>query len=162
MVQYKQGGYFNVHHDSSQFHPRLLTALAYLNEPLHTSEREQNDSGNDSEITDLLSGGTWFPFAGAVPSGVYDNLNTTEEAIELALSWKHDHDTVGTPLPGLVVRPEKCNGVIFFNYLSDGRPDPLAVHAGLPLISGGSEGEEAGGGEEKWIANYWVSFDLTF
>lgn len=159
MVQYKQGGYFNVHHDSSQFHPRLLTALAYLNEPLSASERLQTDSGNESDSADLLSGGTWFPFADADPNGVYDYLNTTEEAIELALSWKHAYDTLGTPLPGLVIRPEKGNGVIFFNYLSNGRPDPLAVHAGLPLISGGGGGERGG---EKWIANYWVAYDPTF
>ena len=32
VVRYGRGGRFKAHHDSSAFHPRLLTALFYLND----------------------------------------------------------------------------------------------------------------------------------
>lgn len=46
VVKYEVGGQFKVHHDSSAFHPRLLTALVYLNDA---------PEGGGGE--------TWFPFA---------------------------------------------------------------------------------------------------
>ena len=55
VVRYPESGRFKVHHDSSSFHPRLLTALFYL-----------NDVGEGKEISAEnlhVSGGTWFPFA---------------------------------------------------------------------------------------------------
>ena len=72
VVHYTEGGQFKVHHDSSSFHPRLLTSLFYLNSP------------------SISNGGgeTWFPFAKSslnLPEEeiTEDSLETTKNAIWL-------------------------------------------------------------------------------
>eukprot|EP00596_Hydrurales_sp_CCMP1899_P003962 CAMPEP_0119038528 /NCGR_PEP_ID=MMETSP1177-20130426/7506_1 /TAXON_ID=2985 /ORGANISM="Ochromonas sp, Strain CCMP1899" /LENGTH=450 /DNA_ID=CAMNT_0007001235 /DNA_START=145 /DNA_END=1497 /DNA_ORIENTATION=+ len=109
VVKYDAGGQFKVHHDSSAFHPRLLTALLYLN-----------------NVPDGMGGETWFPFAGE-----RKNFNlSVEEAISSALNMRSN------PIdqPGLLVKPVEGDAIIFFNHLLSGDIDPAAVHAGLPII----------------------------
>ena len=145
VVKYDLGGQFKVHHDSSAFSPRLLTALLYLN-----------------SIPENSGGETWFPFAGEDRKFEL----SVEEAI-LAASNMHTsassrtEDVTGTDerlRNGLFVRPERGDAIIFFNHLRSGAIDSAAVHAGLPvLLSEGSKGK----GIEKWIANYWVEQDFA-
>ena len=145
VVKYDFGGQFKVHHDSSTFSPRLLTALLYLN-----------------TIPENSGGETWFPFAG-------EDRNfelSVEEAI-LAASNMHTsssnriEDGIETNehlKNGLFVRPERGDAIIFFNHLRSGAIDSAAVHAGLPvLLTEGAKGK----GIEKWIANYWVEQDFS-
>ena len=46
---------------------------------------------------------------------------------------------------GFKIHPGKGNAVLFYNLLSDGNGDDLALHAALPVKKG-----------EKWLANFWV------
>ena len=121
------GGVFKAHHDSTNFHPRLLTALIYLN-----SISPQGDNGESS-------GGTWFPFAkGGSGNQPISSSVSVGEAVASALSMKSAKEN------GLTVAPRKGAAILFFNHAPDGSVDPLAVHAGLPVLEG-----------EKWAANYW-------
>jgi prolyl 4-hydroxylase len=49
------------------------------------------------------------------------------------------------PAPGVTVTPRGGDAILFFNTLLDGRPDPAARHAGLPVRSGA-----------KWLATRWI------
>jgi prolyl 4-hydroxylase len=110
VVKYDAGGQFKVHHDSSAFHPRLLTALLYLN-----------------NVPPGMGGETWFPFAGERKN--FDL--SVEEAISTALNMHLN------PIdqPGLLVTPVEGDAIIFFNHLLSGDIDPAAVHAGLPITN---------------------------
>ena len=153
VVKYDIGGQFKVHHDSSTFHPRLLTALLYLN-----------------SVPDNMGGETWFPFAGKRRS--FDL--SIEEAISAALQMRtsnpsaisSDHkNSATTEQNGLLCKPVCGDAIIFFNHLPSGAIDSAAVHAGLPMMKAfvdENEGNKKKDGEvyEKWIANYWVEQDF--
>jgi hypothetical protein len=142
VVRYQEGGHFSVHQDSSQFHPRFLTALMYLNDI---------DSGIGRD------GGTWFPFAGQEQM---EDIVSVEQAIEVALGYKAVKEF--SDLPGLIFTPKRGMVVIFVNHIPDEKEsiDVLAVHAGLPLNGKSEAVSEAVPGScgrlEKWVANYWV------
>lgn len=135
VVHYRTGGQFRAHQDSSAFHPRLLTALLYLN--------DQIDNGG---------GETWFPFTSEEAT-----VSSVEEAVLQALTLHDLHITSAqADLPGIKVAPRTGKAVIFFNHLPTGEIDPKAVHAGLPtkIVESGEHSFS-----EKWIANYWVELD---
>ena len=161
------GGRFKVHQDSSLFHPRLITALFYL-----------NDIENNDSVSVSSSGGTWFPYA-SEDIDIKFNM-TVEEAIKNALTMElHQNDitTTDSNFPilklknnGLVVLPVKGDAIIFFNHREDdGAVDPSAIHAGLPLqdmyYNADAETDLSENIEnktpqhEKWVANYWVGLD---
>jgi tetratricopeptide (TPR) repeat protein len=150
VVKYHVGGQFKVHQDSSLFHPRLVTALAYLN----------TVDGQDG----MLGGETWFPYVGSVENV---ELDSVEDAIVRALDIYDCSTGTGTGgerrLPGLTIQPKLGRVVIFFNYnLTSSKIDPHAVHAGLPVCRVNSiHGRSASSNEAagKWIANYWVGHD---
>jgi tetratricopeptide (TPR) repeat protein len=137
VVHYKSGGQFKIHQDSSNFHPRLFTALIYLNDP---------PAG---------SGETWFPYGGShdlsVPRSVDEAVLGSLEVYE---SQEPSRST--SALPGLKVAAKKGRVVIFFNHNNDGQVNPLAVHAGLPPRKHSVDSEVV---PEKWIANYWVQLN---
>lgn len=171
VVRYPAGGRFKVHHDSSKFHPRLLTALFYLNTPPKYDNLAE-------------SGGTWFPFVSSdstVDQLSSSTLYTVEEAITSALSLSPkssrilDFDSFESERKtqqGAVIVPSKGDAVLFFNHLLDNSSFPLdvaAVHAGLPVRSTTFTGDDSATLSsskeeyqdsliEKWVANYWVTF----
>ena len=49
------------------------------------------------------------------------------------------------PDAGIKIDPEAGMGLLFFNTKPDGSPDPLTLHAGLPVGRG-----------EKWVATRWI------
>lgn len=107
VVKYNASGYFNLHHDSSMFHPRLLTALVYLNSLF------ESDGGE-----------TWFPFA-----NTDDTFASVDDAIAKAAGLDPRHS-------GLGIRPAMGDAVIFFNHdVEGGALDASAVHAGLRVAS---------------------------
>jgi tetratricopeptide (TPR) repeat protein len=137
VIKYDSNGQFKLHQDSSQFHPRLLTALVYL-----------QDSDDDA----ATGGETWFPFA---PGSKHrneneDQLTSIDEALASIQSSLHEEERFPerTPERGAVVKPRKGKAVLFFNHLPDGRIDPAALHSGRKLLEG-----------TKWAANYWIKFD---
>jgi prolyl 4-hydroxylase len=114
VVRYEAHGQFKVHHDSSAFHPRLLTALMYLNTV---------DDGGE----------TWFPYAtDMTETAPIEVPSTVEDAIKAALQ-KYESD--GSSF-GVKTKPLQGDALIFFNCDSTGRElDISAVHAGLPVLS---------------------------
>lgn len=107
VVKYEKQGQFKLHHDSSNFHPRLFTLLIYL-----------NDMAEDS------GGETYFPFTGIERSIEY----TIEDAISRGLEI-HKESKDGT-----YCTPKLGDALLFFNYDVDGKLDASSVHAGLPLL----------------------------
>jgi len=123
VVKYEKQGQFKLHHDSSNFHPRLFTLLIYLNEMAE-------DSGGE----------TYFPFTGIERSIEY----TIEDAISRGLEiYKESKD-------GTYCIPKLGDALLFFNYNIDGKLDASAVHAGCRIKNDSN----------KWIANYWVDYDI--
>ena len=49
------------------------------------------------------------------------------------------------PRIDLAVAPERGSGLLFFNCLPDGAPDPQTLHAGTPVEEG-----------EKWLLSRWI------
>lgn len=161
VVKYEYGGQFKVHHDSSAFHPRLLTALFYL-----------------TTVPEYMGGETWFPYAGKRR----DFDLSINDAITNALQMRSSSSSLSTATctelvdgtcldnidqkQGLFMRPVKGDAVLFFNHLPSGVLDAAAVHAGLPIINKISETADTGNLQsvEKWIANYWVeqNFEMLF
>jgi hypothetical protein len=144
VVKYNIGGQFKPHQDSSAFHPRLLTALMYLN------DFEQQGASNY-----VQGGETWFPFADSNE----DSPNTSiEESVLRALNVYEDSKY--EDLPGIKVVPRRGRILVFFNFLANGKIDPFAVHAGLP-ITRTTDSLEASIDKSisKWIANYWLDYD---
>eukprot|EP01039_Chlorochromonas_danica_P001564 gene1564-1709_t len=142
VVKYRLGGQFKAHSDSSAYHPRLLTALVYLN--------------TVDEVEGAVGGETWFPFAGKNASN--PPPKTVEEAVVQSLEI-YESSSV-KDLPGVRVKPQRGRIVIFFNYdLSSGVLDPLAVHSGLPVRREDNSQSVALDNAEKWIGNYWIEND---
>lgn len=143
VVKYDAAGCsFRVHHDSSAFQKRLLTALIYLTEV--------------SDTPAVTAGETWFPFTGGRErnfDGVVDSVGTAvskaqllEEIITTSGEFVENSVELGRELR---IKPVRGEAIIFFNHLPSGVIDPAAVHAGLPTPSNSI----------KWIANYWVQLD---
>ena len=176
VVRYEEGGQFKVHHDSSNFQKRFITALLYLNTPTSIPSAEGVEAGGE----------TWFPFGDSSGEGI----TSTEEAIgvalgeyssSLSLSTDCDSDSsnahkegaaaaVGRrPRRGIRISPRRGRMALFFNHHLDGAIDPLAVHAGLPVrgttaqdSSCSRDNATAGMTAEKWVSNYWIDLDEDF
>jgi len=174
VLRYPAGGRFKVHHDSSKFHPRLLTALFYLN------------TLPDSLLSSTpksVSGGTWFPYSSSTSEQLLSCPSTTEDAIVHALSLAPEESSIrafeevdANEGHGALILPSKGDAIVFFNHmLDDDHPiDPSAVHAGLPLLfsavpssSSSADSTTANNDQEralpdfkieKWVANYWITF----
>lgn len=149
VVKYNIGGQFKPHQDSSAFHPRLLTALMYLN------DLEQQG------VNHIVHGGeTWFPFANSDEDLSHISV---EECVLRSLNTYEDYVANGgeRSLSGIKIEPRKGRILVFFNYLNSGKIDPLAVHSGLPIkINNPSQVEALNWREiSKWIANYWLDYD---
>lgn len=108
VVHYGPGQSFGMHHDSSSFQPRYLTAFYYLN---------RVDDGDGGE--------THFPAA--------DGALTPQQAYH----FKYD-GAMGSEggLPGLAVRPERGTALLWYNHDAEGALEPAAVHAGAPVRGG--------------------------
>lgn len=134
VVKYSAAGQFQLHYDSSAFHPRMATALVYLRD-LEPSTPPDNTCEGEAR-----GGETWFPFAPS--SSLEFPCQTVDEAMTLA------RDRLDTS-KGLLVQPRQGKAVVFFNHLPDGTLDLAALHAGMKTIN-----------STKWVANYWVKLDL--
>jgi hypothetical protein len=138
VIRYDSQGQFRLHQDSSQFHPRLLTALVYL----HSLTDEEEQAGGE----------TWFPFAPGRKdrNENEESLRSIDEAMNSVQEEIQDEQRFPErrPTKGLAVSPRRGKALLFFNHLPDGRIDPAALHSGRKLLSG-----------TKWAANYWIKFD---
>jgi len=109
VVRYESGGFFRMHHDSSAFHKRTMTALIYINSV---------DSGGE----------TFFPYAPGHTD--YDHILSTEESIASGLEKLEKGE-------GFRFEPSQGSALLFFNHnLRTNSIDTAAVHAGMPVKSG--------------------------
>ena len=131
VVKYENQGQFKLHHDSSNYHPRLFTLLLYLN-----------------DLPENAGGETYFPFTGIGRKFDY----TIEDAISKGFI-AHDEKL------GTYCKPKSGDAILFFNYNIDGSIDTSAVHAGLPLKYDNDD-TIFNNQMNKWIANYWVDYDI--
>jgi len=70
------------------------------------------------------------------------------QRVKTVLIYLNDDFTGGEtqfPATSLTVRPQVGDAIVFTNTLGDGRPDPSATHAGLPVATG-----------TKWLATRWI------
>ena len=140
-VHYVPGQQYGVHHDCNGMLRRYATCLYYL--------------------SDVEEGGeTVFPAASDDPAA-YAHLTSADAAISHFLAPEHQsvgaaHGAVGvvgggaTGGGGVVCRPARGDAIIWYNYDAEGRLDPRAVHAAMPVRRG-----------EKWAANHWVTLTPT-
>lgn len=80
--------------------------------------------------------------------GAHVGLGQGGQRIATFLVYLNDVDDGGStdfPDAGLSVPPRPGTGLLFFNCLPDGAPDPLSLHAGTPVRSG-----------EKWLLSRWI------
>jgi hypothetical protein len=169
VVKYDTGGSsFRIHHDSSNFQPRLLTALLYLSGPPITNFPGNNNAHKNTMQGSSTAGETWFPFTGSADR-LFDqyaptmeisilNAQSAEEMLDQSTCNNNGRDNLASSClevkekgDGLFVSPAVGNAIIFFNHLSSGVIDTAAIHAGLPTSSDSA----------KWIANYWVQYDSS-
>lgn len=134
VVKYDSNGQFQLHQDTSQFHPRMLTALVYLQDAPVSLDGED------------VGGETWFPFAPGDANREFSPADTAE-----SLSFLQTETSAGRISNGLKVAPLSGRAVIFFNHRPDGSIDHTALHSGRKVHSG-----------MKWIANYWIKLDQLF
>jgi hypothetical protein len=173
VVRYHAGGVFKAHHDSSAFHPRLFTALVYLNSV-------PPEMGG--ETTFPLANSSLYSFTTSASKSKSESLtsnikeiSTVDEAIAEALQLSTLEREEGGDKRGVNVRPTLGDCLIFFNHLPlqatlsqekvEGdclKPDyqweldTAAVHSGEKLL-----GLEHSQTQTKWIANYWVELDMN-
>ena len=161
VVKYENGGQFKVHHDSSAFNPRLLTALFYL-----------------TTVPEHMGGETWFPYAGIRRNFDLSVNDAISDALQIRSTSTSSSSTTATctqlsdgtcsectdKKQGLLIRPIKGDAILFFNHLPSRALDAAAVHAGLPMVYQNSETDDVDVGKqesvEKWIANYWVEQNI--
>jgi prolyl 4-hydroxylase len=148
VVKYEAGGQFKMHHDSSAFNPRLLTALVYLqgSEESKCVAQVENDT---CSLDNSAGGETVFPFCNTTAQDSDDGELRSSWTVDDALLHLSKKSENNLKKEGLAVKPAKGKAIIFFNHLSDGSVDPMAVHSGSKLNVG-----------TKWVANYWVKMDM--
>lgn len=158
VVRYEEGGQFKVHHDSSNFQKRFITALLYLNTPSSAGEGVDDEEARRGDRA-VRGGETWFPFG----DGSGESIVSTEEAVAISLqdysssADSSNGDGEGLARRGISIEPRRGRMALFFNHNLDGTIDPLAVHAGLPVVW-----KESCTNVEKWVANYWIDLDEEF
>lgn len=80
--------------------------------------------------------------------GHRDDLVRRGQRIATCLVWlgdDHDGGETAFSAPGLKLRGQKGDAILWANVTPDGRPDPLSRHAGLPPTRG-----------EKWVLSQWM------
>ncbi len=115
VVKYSISEEFKLHHDSSTFHPRLMTILLYLTNPIHEE----------------AGGETWFPLSNI------SNLDSNIHSITDAIQYCNNNSNTNN-ISNLKIKPRQGHGLVFFNYLLPNMTelDISAIHAGMPVLQG--------------------------
>lgn len=161
VVRYAPSQQYGVHHDCNGLYRRFATVLYYLSDVEGGGETAFPYAGDaEDEWADIDTIDKACAHAAAPEHA--DLMS--QRLLGLPASRDERPALPGRPLrpsapaagivaaaapakrTGVVVAPRKGDAVLWYNYDSSGRPDPRAVHAALPVVSG-----------EKWAANHWVS-----
>lgn len=176
VVKYSEGQQFKIHHDSSPFQKRLFTALVYLSDENKQGTNSKKFYGGETwfpyakfknmnikkEISDQLIINNPLEPVLDYEKAILNSLNHYEEKVlELKDTQANTQEntcsnfnTISSLLAGVSVKPKKGSLIVFVNHNNENELDPLAVHAGLPVVNN-NENQEV----EKWIANYWVGIN---
>jgi prolyl 4-hydroxylase len=112
-----------------------------LNRRLAAASRTAPEQGEPLQVLRYRPGGEYKPHFDAIPGFANQRVATF-------LVWLNDgYEGGGThfPTPGLNLKGRPGDAILFHNTGPDGRRDPAAGHAGLPVTAG-----------EKLIASRWI------
>jgi len=116
-------------------------AIHALNRRLAAASGTSVGQGEPLQVLRYRPGGEYKPHFDAIPG--FDN----QRAMTFLVWLSEDYEGGETvfPTPGLKLKGRPGDGLLFRNTGADGRPDPAAGHAGLPVTRG-----------EKLIASRWI------
>ena len=118
-------------------------AIHALNRRLAAASATDVRAGEPLQVLRYAPGEHYHPHIDALP-----NLPPTQQRVLTFLVYLNDdYDGGETAFPqlGIKVRGKSGDGLLFRNASADGRPDPRAIHAGLPVTRGA-----------KFIASRWI------
>jgi prolyl 4-hydroxylase len=116
-------------------------AIHALNRRLAAASRTAPEQGEPLQVLRYRPGGEYKPHFDAIPGFANQRVLTM-------IVWLNDDYEGGEtcfPTPGLKLRGAAGDALLFRNTGADGRRDPAAGHAGLPVTRG-----------EKLIASRWI------
>jgi prolyl 4-hydroxylase len=128
--------------ESVGFTPPLETLpVQALNRRIAAASGTGFEQGEPLQVLRYRAGGEYRPHFDAIPGFANQRAATM-------LVWLNDGFEGGEtefPAAGLKLRGEPGDAILFCNTGDDGRRDPAAAHAGLPVKAG-----------EKWLASRWI------
>jgi prolyl 4-hydroxylase len=99
------------------------------------------DQGEPLQVLRYRPGGEYKPHLDALPAEANQRILT----VLVYLSEDYEGGETRFPNTGLSFRGRTGDALLFRNAHPDGRPDPLSLHAGLPVVSG-----------TKYLASRWI------
>lgn len=123
-------------------------ALHALNRRLAAASGTAPEQGEPLQVLRYRPGGEYKPHFDAIPSFA----NQRRATFLVWLNEDYEGGETFFPTPGLRLKGRAGDAILFRNTGADGRRDPAAAHAGLPVRRG-----------EKLIASRWIrerTFDM--
>ena len=105
------------------------------------AERDQARQAEPLQVLRYRSGGEYKPHMDAIRAEPNQRILT----VLVYLSDDYEGGETQFPRTGLSFRGRTGDALLFRNADSDGRPDPLTLHAGLPVTRG-----------TKYLASRWI------
>ena len=116
--------------------------VAALNRRIAALSGTPYANGEPLQLLRYRPGAEYKPHLDALPPGSGNQRILT---VIVYLSDAYEGGETQFPRTGLTIRGRAGDALMFANVLPDGTPDPLSVHAGLPVRRG-----------EKTIATRWI------
>jgi prolyl 4-hydroxylase len=116
-------------------------AVHALNRRIAAASGTAAEQGEPLQVLRYVPGGEYREHLDAIPG-------FANQRVQTMLVWLSDgFEGGGTQFPAasLVLRGAPGDAILFTNVRGDGRPDPTARHAGLPVLAG-----------EKLLASRWI------
>ena len=112
-----------------------------LNRRIATASRTTVEQGEPLQVLRYSPGQEYRSHSDALPSADNQRIIT----VLVYLNDDFEGGETSFPAPGLNLRGEVGDALIFANVDDRGRPDPHATHAGRPVVNG-----------QKWLASRWI------
>lgn len=112
-----------------------------LNRRIAALSSTRPDQGEPLQLLRYRPGGEYKPHMDALPAEPNQRILT----MLVYLSDDYEGGETRFPRTGLSFRGRTGDALLFRNAATDGRPDPLALHAGLPVTRG-----------TKYLASRWI------
>jgi prolyl 4-hydroxylase len=112
-----------------------------LNRRIAAASGTRPEQGEPLQLLRYRPGGEYKPHLDALPAEPNQRILT----MLVYLSDDHEGGETSFPHTGLTFRGRIGDALLFGNAGADGRPDPLSLHAGLPVTKGA-----------KYLASRWI------